>query len=73
MKKDDPRPEAPNDLEQPQPAPDTPWLSERLTETEIKALRQDQNETLDFLQKAYPNLKVHRAVDDSPEEPNDKG
>jgi len=69
MKKDDANPSALIDQAQDRPAPDTPRLSERLTEAEIEALRQDQREASAYLQKAYPSLKIHRAGDDSPEEP----
>lgn len=50
--------------------PDTPWLTERLTEAEIEALRQDQNEAIAYVKKVYyPNLRIHRAGQDSTEEP----
>lgn len=67
MKKDGASPSAPSDQEQQQPAPKVPWLPERLTEAEIEALRQDQNEALESLQKAYPSLKVHRAGEIEPD------
>jgi hypothetical protein len=38
-----------------------PWLSDRLTQAEIESLRQDQNEALDYAQKVFPGLKIHRA------------
>ena len=46
----------------------TPWLSNRLTEAEIEALRQDQSEALAYAQKVFfPNAKIHRATDTDPE------
>jgi hypothetical protein len=55
---------------QEQPAPDTPWLTERLTEAEIEALRKDQDEALTYAQKAFfPNARIHRVGDDSTEAP----
>ena len=66
MKKDDESPEAPSDQPQDRQAPDTPQLSDRLTEAEIEALRQNQSEALAYAQKAFfPNAKIHRAKGDS--------
>lgn len=59
----------PSDQEQQQLVANTPWLSDRLTEAEIEALRQDQSDALDSLQKAYPNLRIHQAGEARPEEP----
>ncbi len=69
MKKDDESPPAPSDQVPEQPAPETPWLTERLTEAEIEALRQDQNEASTYLQKVFPKARIHRAGNDFPEEP----
>lgn len=53
----------PSDQAQQQPAPDTPWLSDRLTEAEIEALRQNQSEALAYAQKVYfPKAKIHKAA-----------
>ncbi len=69
--KTEPNHEVSNDPEQ--QAPDTPWLSNRLTEAEIEALRQNKKESLAYAQKMFfPNARIHRAGDDSPEAPNDK-
>jgi len=70
LNNDDASPSAPSDEAQQQPVPDTPWLTERLTEAEIEALRQDQNEAIAYVKKVYyPNLRIHRAGQDSTEEP----
>ena len=70
MKKDEANPLAPSGLAQAGPAPDTPWLTERLTEAEIEALRQDQREAIAYVQKTYyPNLRISRVKDDLPEGP----
>ena len=71
MKKDEASQPAANDEEQHQPAPESPWLSERLTEAEIEELKQDQIEANAYLQKAYPNLKIHRAPEVTPEAQKD--
>lgn len=66
MKKNDASPEAPSDQPQEQQAPDTPWLSNRLTEAEIEALRQNKKDSLAYAQRMFfPNAKIHRAKGDS--------
>lgn len=70
MKKEPASQPVPCDEAQQPPAIDTPWLSERLTEAEIEALRQNQREASAYAQKAYfPNVRIHRAGEVSPEEP----
>lgn len=45
-----------------QPAPDVPWLTERLTEAEIEALRQNKKDSLAYGQKVFfPNAKIRKA------------
>lgn len=44
------------------PEEPVPWLSDRLTDAEIEALKKDQEEALDYAQKAYfPKARIHRA------------
>ena len=70
MKDTDEGPASPRDEAQQQPVPDTPWLTERLTEAEIEALRQDQNEAIAYVKKVYyPDLRIQRAGEDSTEGP----
>lgn len=69
MENHDESPAAPSDEAQEQPVPDTPWLTERLTEAEIEALRKDQDEALAYAQKIYPGLRIHRASERSRDNP----
>ena len=73
MKKGDESPPAPSDQAPPeQPAPDTPWLTERLTEAEIEALRRNKEEALAYGQKMFfPNARIHRVKEGPPEEPKE--
>jgi len=74
VKKDDESPEAPSDQPQDRQAPDTPWLSNRLTEAEIEALRQNKKDSLAYAQRMFfPNARIHRAKEDAAEEPKDRG
>lgn len=51
----------PSDQAQQQPVPDTPWLTERLTEAEIEALRQDKKDSLAYAQQVFfPKARIHR-------------
>lgn len=43
--------------------PSTSLVSNRLTDSELESLRQDQNEALDYAQRVYfPNARIHRAA-----------